>query len=284
MKPNIRAATPQDKGDILKISAQVWEGHDYVPKVCERWLAEGGLWVAELDSRVVGFAKTSILSPGELWFEGLRVHPEYRGRDIAKALAKFQLEDALARSPQSIRLATAEVNRESIHIAEEFGLRELARFTYMAGPVGQGAKRSRVVQADDPDEVANFVFNSAFLRQSRGLLPHGWVFKQFSREHLEKLVQQGALFCHEAEGEIHGALALLPAPYQDERLIIAFIEGTEEALPEVIDFAHHYAGEHGCQEFRAIVPGERLVHFLSKHGLSFEPHFRYVLVYEYPLP
>ncbi len=33
-----------------------------------------------------------------------------------------------------------------------------------------------------------------------------------------------------------------------------------------------------------MVPTERLVQFLKGHGLTFEPDFRYVLVYEYPLP
>lgn len=125
--------------DILEISAQVWEGHDYVPL-------------------------------------------------------------ALAQAPRSIRFSTAEINHESIHIAEELGSREVARFTYMAGPVGEGT------------------------------------------------------------------------------------EGNEEALSELLGFTHRYAKEHGYMEFRAMVSTERLVQALSQHGLSCEPDFRYVLVYEYPLP
>jgi GNAT superfamily N-acetyltransferase len=280
----IKRAQPEDKGDILEISAQVWEGHDYLPLVLDLWLTEGGLWVAELNGRVVGFAKTSSLSPGELWFEGLRVGPEYRNRGIARALAKAQLEDALTQAPRSIRFATAEVNHESIHIAEELGFREIARFTYMGGSVGEGTKSPKVVQATDPNKVAQFIFNSEAYLQSRGLLSHGWIFKDLSKTLLEELARQGALFYYKAEGEVHGALVLLPDTYQPERLIIAFIEGDEEALPRLIGFAHHHAKEQGCVEFRAMVPDERLVQALARYDLSFEPDFRYILVYEYPRP
>ncbi len=248
----IREAKPEDKGDILEISSQVWEGHDYVPLVLDRWLEEGGLLAAELDGKVVGFAKTTVLGPGELWFEGLRVHPSYRGRGIAKALAEAQLQEALARAPRprSIRLATAEVNRESIHIAEELGFREVARFTYMRGPVaaGEGARGPEaklvVVQAgrQDEDELAEFIFGSEAYCQSHGLLPHGWVFKEFSRERLGELIQQGAFFrCGEGE-RVRGVIALLPAPYRPEHVVIAFIEGDDEALSALMDFAHCYGG------------------------------------------
>ena len=282
----IREAKPADKDDILEISSQVWEGHDYVPLVLDRWLEEGGLFAAELDGKVVGFAKTTVLSPGELWFEGLRVHPGYRGRGIAKALAEAQLQEALAWVPRSIRLATAEINHESLHIAAELGFREVARFTYMAGPIGEGRGSPKVVQAEKPDkgELAEFIFSSEAYRQSHGLFPRGWVFFSFTEPFLEKLIGQGALFYYKDEEKVRGVIALLPAPHRPDRLIIAFAEGDGEALSRLTGFAHRYGRDHGFIEFRAMVPTERLVQFLEEHGLSCESDFRYVLVYEYPLP
>jgi len=286
----IREAKPEDKDEILEISSQIWEGHDYIPLVLDRWLEEGGLFAAELDGKVVGFAKTTVLSPGELWFEGLRVHPSYRGRGIAKALAEAQLQEALARSPspRSIRLATAEVNVESIHISEELGFRELARFTYMTGPVGEGRGSPKVVRAEelDRDKLAEFIFSSESYRQSHGLFPRGWVFFSFTEPLLEELIEQGALFCYKDEEKVRGVIALLPAPHRPDRLIIVIIEGDGEALSELMSSAHRYARERGFEEFRAMVPTAtaRLVQFLKEHGLSCESDFRYVLVYEYPLP
>ncbi len=283
METTVRKVRPEDKADILEISAQIWEGHDYVPQVLDGWLEEGGLWAADLNGKVVGLAKTSALSPGELWFEGLRVHPKCRGRGIAKRLAQAQLEDALNGRPGSIRMATAEFNQESIHIAQELGFREVARFTYMGGPIGEGPASSEAVQSGDPDRAAEFIRNSEFLRESHGLLPGGWVFRDFSISLLEGVTERGGLFCSESRGEIRGALLLLPAPYHDERLTVAFIDGDQGVLSELIGFARGYGRERGRVEFRAMVPGERLVAMLEQEGLSFDPGFRYVLVFQYPL-
>jgi GNAT superfamily N-acetyltransferase len=76
----VRPALPEDRERILAISAKIWEGQDYIPHVLDRWLCEGGLFVAELSGKVVGFAKNTELSPGEIWLEGLRVDPEHQGR------------------------------------------------------------------------------------------------------------------------------------------------------------------------------------------------------------
>jgi ribosomal protein S18 acetylase RimI-like enzyme len=279
----VRKARPEDKADILEISAQIWEGHDYVPQVLDGWLEEGGLWAAELQGKVVGLANTSALSPGELWFEGLRVHPQYRGRGIAKQLARAQLEDALNGRPGSIRMATAEFNHRSIHIATALGFREVARFTCMGGPIGQGPENREVAPPADLDGAVEFIRNSQFLRESQGLLPCGWVFRDFSKHLVEELTERGALLCFERLGKSRGALLLLPALYHDERLDIAFLDGDQGVLSKLIGFARSYGSEAGGEEFRAVVPGERLVRVLEQEGLSFHPDFRYVLVFQYPL-
>lgn len=279
----IRQARAEDRSDILEISARIWEGHDYVPQVLEEWLEEGGLWAAELDGKVVGLANTSSLSPGELWFEGLRVHPKYRGRGIAKQLARVQLKDALNKRPRSIRMSTAEFNHQSIHIATALGFQEVARFTYMGGPIGGGPEKPEVDYSVDLDRAAEFILNSEYLQESRGLFPCGWVFREFSKPLLEGLTQQGALFCSEPRERIRGALLLLPGLRDEERLDIAFLDGGEQALPKLIRFARGYGSERGRVEFRAVVPGERLVRVLEEEGLSVHPDFRYILVFQYPL-
>jgi GNAT superfamily N-acetyltransferase len=277
----IRPAKPEDKPGILRISAQVWEGHDYVPLALERWLAEGGLFVAELAGQIVGFAKTTILSPGEFWLEGLRVAPEHRNQGIGRALAEAQLQDALARGARAVRYSTVEINRASGRIAQALGFHEAGRFTFMAGPVRGGEKSTKVIQAEEPDKLASFIFSSRAYRLSRGLLAHGWIFKELSLALLAELVSNGAFFCLEAEGQVRGVLALLPDTYRPDYLTLAFLDGEERALPELLRFAHGYAQDRGHTELRAMVPDDRLIRPLEEHGLVSESDFRYVLVYEY---
>lgn len=279
----VRKAREEDRSDILEISSHIWQGRDYVPQVLDQWLAEGGLWAAELQGKVVGLANTSALSPGELWFEGLRVHPQWRGRGIARQLARAQLDDALRKQPRSIRMSTAEFNHQSIHIARALGFGEVARFTYMGGPVGGGPKKPEVDSSVDLDRAAEFILDSAYLQESQGLLPCGWVFREFSKTLLEELTERGNLFCFERQGEPRGALLLLPNLRDEERLDIAFVEGDRRVLPKLISLARSYGSEGGREEFRAVVPGERLVRLLEEEGLYVHPDFRYILVFQYPL-
>ncbi|MGQ9478147.1 MAG: GNAT family N-acetyltransferase, partial [Candidatus Bipolaricaulia bacterium] len=283
VKPLIRPARPGDREEILRISSQIWEGHDYVPLALDRWLTEGGLFVAELAGRVVGFAKTTILSSSEFWLEGLRVALEYRNRGIGKALAEAQLQEALAQGARSVRYSTGEINRASSRIAQALGFREVARFTFMSGPVQGSEEHPKVIQADEPDKpkLASFIFSSRAYQQSHGLLAHGWIFKELSPALLAELAREGALLYVEARDEIRGVLILLPELYQPDHLAIGFLEGDEQALGELLRFSHRYGQEHGYTELRAMVPADRLVWHLEGHGLAYEPDFRHVLVYEY---
>ncbi len=283
MKPLIRTAKPEDKAEILGISSQIWEGHDYVPLALDHWLKQSGLFVAEFAGRVVGFAKTTILSPGEFWLEGLRVAPEYRNKGIGRALAEAQLQEALAQGARSVRYSTVEINRPSSRIAQALGFREVARFTFMSGPVQGSEERPKVIQADELDKpkLTSFIFSSQTYQQSHGLLAHGWIFKELSPALLAELAREGALFYVEARGEIRGALILLPDPYRLDYLTIAFLEGEEWALQELLRFSRRYGQEHGYTELRAMVPDDRLIRPLEEHGLAYESAFRYVLVYEY---
>ncbi|MBC7092715.1 GNAT family N-acetyltransferase [Candidatus Bipolaricaulota bacterium] len=283
MAVEIRGVRPEDKEAILAISAQVWDGEDYVPTVLDRWMAEGGLLVAELGGRVVGFAKTTFLAPGEVWLEGLRVDPAHRGKGVGKALARAQLEGALALAPRSIRFATGEVNHESIHIAEELGFREVARFTYMEGAVQEVPAPAGVTQVRDPEAAWRFISTSPLFREGRGLLGLGWRFPELTPALFEELTRAGAVSSLGDE-EIRGVLIQVPDPYAPAAFsAIVFVDGDEEAVGELLRFAHAQAGALGQTRLSAMIPDAWLAEVLSRHGLSWFPDFRYVLVFEYPL-
>jgi len=169
----VRPARVEDREAILAISAQIWQGEDYIPLVLDGWLAEGGLAVAELDGVVAGLGKLTVLAPGEVWLEGLRVDPAHRGKGVAKALARHQLESALGLNPRSIRFATAEVNAESLHIAGRQGFRETARFTYVEGPVRDEPAPLGVTPVHDVAPAWALVQSSPTFRDARGLLAWG---------------------------------------------------------------------------------------------------------------
>ncbi len=276
---NVRPATWADRQRILAISQRIWEGEDYVPFVLDRWLAEGGLVVAELCGEVVGFAKTTELAPGELWLEGLRVHPDHQGKGVAKALARAQLDLALAQRPQVIRLATVEANDASIHIARELGFREVARFLYLEADVRR-PENTLTPQKPDPKEAWEFLRASQALQEGRGLIGLGWRFCTLSPELLAGLADKEALFSVGAPPQ--GLLILVPDPYTPAAIAaLAFLDGEEGALEMLLQFAHAWAQERGQRIIAAMVAAPWIFRFLTRRGFQFVPELGAVLVLEY---
>ncbi|GAB4308537.1 MAG: GNAT family N-acetyltransferase [Candidatus Bipolaricaulota bacterium] len=279
----LRSARVEDRDAILAISSQIWEGEDYIPLVLDDWLAEGGLVVAELDGVVAGLGKLTVLAPGEVWLEGLRVDPAHRGKGVAKAIARHQLEAALALKPRSIGFATAEVNAESLHIAGKQGFREIARFTYVEGPVRDEPAPLGVTPVHDVEPAWTFIQASPAYRAARGLLAWGWRFPALTPERLADLVVQRAVFA--CGDPMRGLLVLQPDPYAPASFAaIGFLDGDDAAQDALLSFAHAWAREKGMEYLAAMVPDERRVETFARHGLAPLPYFRYVLVLAYPLP
>ncbi len=275
----VREAEWKDKEAILAISRKIWEGEDYVPAVLEDWLSQGGMLVAELSGEVVGFAKVTELSPGEFWFEGLRVDPAHQGKGVAKALAQAQLEWALSRQPKTIRLATVEANEASLHIAQNLGFHEVARFFYLEAEVRK-PKEVRKLRTSAPEEAWEFLRASQVLAEGKGFLGLGWRFRQASPELVEELARKEALF---ALGEPpRGLLIIVPDPYTPKELgCLAFLDGEEGVLPGLLEFAHGLAAKNGERILSAMVAAPWLFRFLLAQGFQFIPELGAVLVLEY---
>ncbi len=275
----VRPARPEDREGILAISQRIWEGEDYVPGVLDAWLSEGGLLVAELAAEVVGFAKTTELSPGELWLEGLRVHPDHQGKGVAKALAHAQLEQALARKPRTIRLATVEANAASLHIARELGFQEVARFFYLEADVENRACPSSL-RPPSLEEAWAFLRASPALAEAKGLAGIGWRFRPLTQAVLRELRENGALLALGSPPQ--GLLLLAPDPYTPREIAaLVFVDGDEGVLPELLSGAHAWAASRGQKILAAMVAAPWIFTFLTRHGFQFAPELGAVLVLEY---
>lgn len=279
MSVKVRTAVHEDRERILAISSQIWAGEDYVPLVLDAWLAEGGLLVAEIHGQVVGFAKNTDLGEGEIWLEGLRVDPAHEGKGLAKTLAQRQLATALAGAPRSIRLATVETNYASLHIAQTLGFREIARFSYLEADVKKPQKAPAVARPD-PKEAWQFLQKSAAFRAGRGLIPLGWRFKTATEHFLHELWERGAIFSVGAPPK--GLLILAPDPYTPKDIaVLAFLDGEEEALLALANFAHFWAAQNGQRTVAAMVADPFLFTFLGRLGFQGVPELGAVVVLEH---
>ncbi|WP_456421497.1 GNAT family N-acetyltransferase, partial [Thermococcus sp.] len=185
MEPLIREARPDDRPFIEEIARLTWNGDDYLARVFDEWLVDN-FYVLELEGKVIGTAKLTLL-PGKVgWLEGLRVHPDYRGRGYGRKLHDFMLElgEKLAREGriEALEFATYFLNRESITMAERTGFHVKAKFFVF------GAKTEEF-KPEEPERIEPTPEDLTL-----GLIPVGWRFVRRSEEALDWIKKNAELY------------------------------------------------------------------------------------------
>lgn len=282
-----REAKPADREKILEIASATWEGWDYVPLYLDNWIEEGGLYVAQEKGEILGITKTTELSPGELWFEAIRVAEEYRGKGLGRKIAERQLELALKESPRSIRLSTANVNKASLKVVRNLGFTEYVTFDYFfnQGPLATPGKEIQEkefkVDASQIDPLWDLVRASEEYRKSKGLLAHTWKFSEWDKGVFASLAGQGRIY---APPDSSGVLIILPNRYRPQSREVAFIESDGESLKLLANLAR--------AELSSIPQDERVFGFaaspqkgriLAEVGMGSHPRIQKVYVFDYPL-
>ena len=179
MEPLIREARPEDRPFIEEIARLTWDGEDYLARVFGEWLKDGNFYVLELDGKVIGTAKLTFL-PGKVgWLEGLRVHPDYRGRGYGKMLHNFLLElgERLAREGkiEALEFTTDFLNKHTISMAQKTGFYIKAKFFNFGAKVGD-------FEPEEPEKIEPGMEDLTL-----GTIPVGWRFVKRCEEALEWL-------------------------------------------------------------------------------------------------
>ena len=191
---DIRRAVPGDRSRILEISAQIWDGEDYIHWVIDDWYADaqGEFVVAEIDDRVVAFSHRSWLFPGYAWIQGIRTDPAAQGRGVGRAITEHFMEGARQEGADRIGLSTYIDNEASIHIIESYRFERVATYVYTESTQGQSLASTRSekavphVREVERAEAAEFIRSSAFLRTCDGRIP--WIWKMYPFDETEEIL------------------------------------------------------------------------------------------------
>lgn len=166
MHPRIRRVQESDIEDILEISRHVWEGHDYLPYVIRAWLQDQNshTYGIEVDHHIVGLGNLRLVEAGQTgWMEGLRIHPDHRGRGFANKLTKHIIAEAGGLKVQRLRYTTGVDNLVSLQLAEKTGFVTLATMgvVWQANLTSIPPRRSfSTVRESSPEEAYELVRDS----------------------------------------------------------------------------------------------------------------------------
>ncbi len=251
---DIRRATKDDKDGIIEISSQIWEGYDYVPHVVDKWIEDetGEFTVVESEGRVAGFVKTDLLREGEYWLQGIRVHPDFRGKGFGKVMTEYLIDNLKVKGYRSIELSTFVENYESLHIIEKYGFRKKADFKFFYTD-----EKRKIEGVRDYEPAASFdeikgILDSKEMKAAKGYLSFDWVFVRADEELLKKLFDRKEIYVLREEGEVKSIIVL--SEYMDKvDYIFLSYAGGKEHYKDAVEFAinEFSVGDHGILGFMA---------------------------------
>ncbi|MHB8571487.1 MAG: GNAT family N-acetyltransferase [Candidatus Dormibacteria bacterium] len=224
-----RPLTPADRARALQITEGVWDGNDYLPRVFDDWVADPeALFIGvESEGRLAGFHRMREVSPGEWWFEGLRVDESARGQGLARALMTTGLAEVRARGARSVRMATGDTNQASLHLAAAGGFREAFRAAWVRGDATEGEPLAPIGAGRGPG-AWDLAISSPVVAGQGGLVTMGWSGVPLTRDLFDGWVADGCVF-----GAADALAVVLPrrTPVDEHWLALAAGEpGQLEAL------------------------------------------------------
>jgi ribosomal protein S18 acetylase RimI-like enzyme len=173
MPVKIRRLRFSDRDDVLEISRHVWDGHDYVPSIFEQWLKDKNSYFygVDVDGRIVAFGNLRLIENKRTgWMEGLRVHPDFRGRGYANDLTRFLVRKGEDLGVNRLRYTTGENNAASLKLASNAGFsRLLDKSVFWC----MKPKRASPVRGYVPIEEAEPQRAHELLKSNPSLVPYG---------------------------------------------------------------------------------------------------------------
>lgn len=174
MKVVIREAVGSDKAPLMEFIRHVWGGHDYIPRVWDDWISDkkAVLLVVEVDGSPVGMNRMRFMPDGSGWLEGVRIHPDYRGRGLASMLGRASMEVGAKRGVNVYRLTSHARNWRAHRQVKKMGLAEVSRLSVYEPAPGarfRGQKGVREVAQDEVEEAFEEISTTREYRLGDGL-------------------------------------------------------------------------------------------------------------------
>lgn len=199
MEVTIREARASDKEPLMEFIKDVWGGTDYIPRVWDGWLADKSavMLVVLVDGRPVGMNRMKFTPDGSAWLEGVRIHPDYRGRGLASMLGERSIEIGSKRGVSVFRLTSYNRNWSAHRQVAKMGFKEVSRLSVYEASKGSRFRPQPSVRKAEPEDVPAMmksVLSSRDYKRGGGLYWDGYSAAKLELRLLEGLVESGSVY------------------------------------------------------------------------------------------
>jgi GNAT superfamily N-acetyltransferase len=239
----IRPVRPTDRERVLEITADVWEGHDYIGRVFDDWVGDPGAWfqAAEVEGELVGVQRLRPIAADIVWYEGLRVASTHRRQGLARAMLTAAAAQARGLGFKELRLATA--NPDAIALFRSAGFSLLLAPRLWRARRLEGDEPARMPSPADADRLLLLVREDPALEAYGGVVASGEWALDLDAELLGRLAGEGALRIV-AGGR---ALAAVREGWGGDNLWAYFVSGSGGALQELLLALRYEADADGME-------------------------------------
>jgi GNAT superfamily N-acetyltransferase len=245
----MRPVRPSDRDRVVELTQDVWDGHDYIPRVFDDWVADASaaFQAVEIDGVVVGLQRLRPYAPGLVWYEGLRVASTHRRQGIARTMLDSAIAESREQGFSEMRLGTA--NPHAVRLFESVGFERLVDVRWWVGPRVEGGEPARIPDPSEAERLWSAVSASPGLDTYHGVAADFEGARDMSAAELARLAGIGML--RAAPGG--RALAGLRMPW-GENLSVTFVAGRGAALRDLLFALRYEADADGLDHVTIALP------------------------------
>ena len=270
MEITTRAFRPEDLEACLEVEKEAIKGpNHYMKDVIDYYnTTRGEMTIAEVDGKVAGMGKLTVLYDGSAWLELLRVHPDHQRKGCGAAIYKRYFEQLKEMGCPAARMYTGAKNVPSAALAEKNGLHRSTEFHGMTLTMD----KADASLFWEPPMYHRLTGDEAIMElmplkeKCGGYLDINQTFYEINEQTLRGFAAAGWVY-----GDGKGNVLVAGSRFQPEKaLYIAAMKGDKR---RALSFALNLMVLTGHQQIRAHFPvgDEEMIDFLSKHGFEKNP-------------
>lgn len=235
---------------MTELVADIWDGHDYLPRVFDEWLASpGGAFEAgELDGVVVAVHRWKPIQRSVAYYEGMRVAHSLQRQGIGRAMLRAAIEQVRGLGYEILRLATG--NPDALALFESEGFRRRTSVGVLHAGRQEGGEPARIPPGSEADRLLRALEADPALALYDRLDPLPSGPRDVDGAYLAELLRQGRV----REGAGARALALVGPGFGGRRLYATLVAGAGGALQDLLLALRFEADADGLEGVGLLVP------------------------------
>ena len=245
----IRPVRPADRERVVELTRDIWDGHDYVPRVFDDWVSDAGaaFQAIEMDGTVVGLQRLRPYAKGLIWYEGLRVASTHRRQGVGRAMLRSAIAEAREQNFREIRLATG--NPAAAKLFEEFDFKRLQDDRWWKGGRVEGGESARIPDAAEAEKLWAGLASNPGIELWGGVTADFQGAQDLGPAELSRLAGIGML----RSGPGGRAIVGLREPWGNN-IAVAFVGGKGGALRELLLALRFEADADGLDDVTVALP------------------------------